>query len=220
MDETMRVAAVLLTVGVAAVGADMAEAQKGKPGGGTTIVNWRCDVVVRDAGGDAITSDDGRAYADGVDAFTCAMSPMESAQAGNPAPGSASFYFGRRPGRRFTVAGQPDTSLQVRVFSLVEMPVGTQMRAMAIPTSVIGAMYADNLGSGDPVTDLVTVERADACTWVVTFDAPAAAVERYTSLDRKRLIDTPQLPLGFSLTTRAPQGSTIDSCPSVPVPEA
>jgi hypothetical protein len=224
----MRVTAVLLTVGAAFMAADMAEAQKGKPGGGTTIVNWRCDVVMRDGPGDAITSDFGRTgelgkeYVDGVGAFTCGMSPMESADAGNPAPGSASFYFGRNPTRSFffparsgSWAASYDTSLQVRVFSLVDMSVGTHThtRAMAIPTSVIGAMYADNPG---PVTDLVTVVRTDECTWIVTFEAPSAKVERYTSLDRKRLIDTPQLPLGFTLTTRAPVGSNISACPAVP----
>ena len=44
------------------------------------IVNWRCDVVMRDVG-DAIQSDGQGEYRDGEDAFTCAMSPVESAQA-------------------------------------------------------------------------------------------------------------------------------------------
>ena len=134
--------------------ATSAEAQKGKPAPAPTIVNWRCDVEMRDDLGDAIKSDGQGEYRDGEGAFTCAMSPMDSAQAGNPAPGSATFYFGRRPPRSFRIperagvwAAADDTGLQIRVFSLVDMPLGsTRTPAMNIPTSAIGAMYADNLG--------------------------------------------------------------------------
>lgn len=212
-----------LCLGMAAAAPVMA--QKGKPAPQPAIVNWRCDVEMRDASDDAIVSDRDGKYVDGEGGFICAMSPPESAAAGNPAPGSGNFYLGRQPERSFLIPARPGgwaaasaTGLQIRVFNLVDMPLGTQSRAMAIPTSPIGAMYADDLGSGDPATDLVTVERTDACTWVVTFDVPSAAVQRYASLDRKRLIDTPQLPLGYTLTTRAPAGSSISACPAVPVP--
>lgn len=218
----VRPGVMMLTMAIGVAGAGVAEAQKGKPSPQPTVVNWRCDVVMRDAEGDAILSDGGGSYIDGVGGFICAMSPLESAQSGNPAPGSGSFYLDRRATRSFLVPARPDVwesaidkGLQVRVFSLVDMALDTpQTRAMAIPTSVIGAMYADDLGGSDAVTDLVTVTRTDACTWEIAFDAPRM-VQRYQALDRKRLIDTPQLPLGFTLTTRAPAGSTISACPPV-----
>jgi hypothetical protein len=213
----------MLAFGMVGLAATAAEAQKGKPAPQPTVVNWRCDVDIRDASGDAIKSDGGGSYVDGVDGLLCSMSPLASAQAGNPAAGSATFYFDdrSRSPRTFMIAARPGVwsetasrGLQIRVFNLVDMPLNApQTRAMAIPTSAIGAMYADDLGAGDLTTDLVTVVRTDECTWQVSFDAPNAAVQRYASLDRKRLIDTPQLPLGFTLTTRAPDGSTISPCP-------
>ncbi len=219
----MRSGVMMLTVSMAVAGAGVAEAQKGKPAPQPTIVNWRCDVVMRDASGDAIRSDGDGTYVDGQGGFVCAMSPLESAQAGNPAPGSGNFHLERRPARSFVFparAGGWDAAtsegLQIRVFSLVDMPLYTpQARAMAIPTSPIGAMYADDLGAADAVTDLVTVTRTSECTWEIAFDAPRL-VQRYQSLDRKRLVDTPTLPVGYTLTTRAPVGSTIAACPPVP----
>lgn len=220
----MRTRVFMLTLGLCGAIVGAAEAQKGKPAPQPTVVNWRCDVVMRDAAGDAILSDGHGAYVDGSGGFICAMSPTESAQAGNPAPGSGNFYLNDRGATRtFAFPARPgvwgaatSTGLQVRVFSLVDMPVGVaQTRAMAIPTSPIGAMYADDLGTSDTVKDLATVTRTGECTWEVTFDPPRV-VQRYQSLDRKRLIDTPELPLGFTLTTRAPAGSTIAACPPVP----
>jgi hypothetical protein len=216
----------MLTMCLWSVAAGAAEAQKGKPGPQPAVVNWRCDVVMRDAEGDAILSDGAGTYVDGSDGFICGMSPLESAQVGNPASGSGTFYFDdrSRSPRTFVIAARPGVwsetesrGLQVRVFSLVDMAIGvSQPRAMNMPSSAIGAMFADNLGGSDMVTDLVTVTRRDACTWEIVFDSPSATVQRYTGLDRRKLIDTPQLPLGFTLTTRKPEGSTISPCPPFP----
>jgi hypothetical protein len=222
-EDAMRSRVAMVTMCLCSVVAGAAEAQKGKPAPQPTVVNWRCDVVMRDASegaGDAIRSDGAGEYVDGAGGFICSMSPMASAELGNPAPGSGNFYLDRRPARSFYIpartgawAAATDKVLQIRVFNLVEMPVGiVQTRGMAIPTSAIGAMYADNLGG----SDLVTVTRTDACTWEIAFDSPEATVQRYKSLDRRVLIDTPQLPLGYTLTTRAPEGSTISECPPEP----
>jgi len=213
----------VLGVGLTAFTATAVYAQKGKPAPPPTIVNWRCDVEMRDDPGDAIMSDGNNKYVDGVGGFICSMSPMASGAAGNPAPGSGNFYLDRRPVRSFVFPERPGVwpaatseDLQIRVFSLVEMPLYTpQERAMAIPTTPIGAMYADDLGASDNVKDLVTVTRTSACTWEIAFASPRV-VQRYQSLDRRRLIDTPVLPLGYTLTTRKPVGSTIDDCPPLP----
>jgi hypothetical protein len=219
----VRPGVMMLTVAIGLAGAGVAEAQKGKPAPQPTVVNWRCDVDMRDEGGDAIRSDGNPRYVDGEGGFVCAVSPQESAQLGNPAPESGNFYLGRRPARSFLLPARPgawaaaiDKGLQVRVFDIVDIPVGTtETRAMAIPTSAIGAMYADDLGGADTVTDLVTVTRTGECTWQIAFEEPRV-VQRYQSLDRQILIDTPVLPFAYTLTTRAPLGSTISPCPPVP----
>lgn len=196
----------------------------GTAGAQTTL--WRCDVTMRDGAADALRSDAARTgtatYTDGEGGFVCAVSA--SGTSGTQVPGSGTFYFGRKPTRTIFFPQRPGSdgwkavygTPQLRVLNIADMSVGqVTYRALRIPQSPIGLLYAEDLGDGDPVVDIVRVERIDACAWQVSFDPDAATPQGGARMQRyatsNRYLGAPVMQLGYTLVA-VPDAS--GACPS------
>lgn len=187
--------------------------------------NWRCDVTFRDGVVDAIRSDSQGYYLDGVGGFVCAVSASNAA--GTAVPGSGTFYFDRKPTRSIFFPARTGPggwsavsgSAQLRVLNIAGLTVGqVSYQALRVPQSPIGLLYAENLEGSDDVIDIVRVERPQACTWVVTFDAdePGESTPQGTGRMQRyaisgRYLGAPTMPHGFTLIAR-PDGT--GACPS------
>ena len=184
--------------------------------------NWPCRVEMRDAATDAIRSDggvnrDGTAdYVNGVDGVTCVIVPPD---AGSLSAGDLSLYFTGRIRRALVYTEQNGGSYpgypqfedtgSLRVKQLGSVAGSAEPRAF-IAYSAVGRFVASAEGADDGVTDLVSVQRLDACTWHVRFDgadAPTAGharMELWDGRNWERFRGVLQMP--FALVVRATGG--------------
>ena len=176
------VAAVLMSAGLVTHAASPQKPAK-------TSTNWPCEVTMRDDAKDAIQSDKGGAYVNGIGGVTCVVVPPDS---GSLTEGDLSLYFTKRPIRALFYPEQLggeypgyDASLSTGSLRVKRIAtVGTTPEARAfIAYGPAGKFLASVEGDNDSVRDLVSVVATDACTWQVTMDDTGAFPNGHANME-------------------------------------